>query len=408
VAVPTQDAVWITGVGTANPLGTTYEATAENLLAGRSGVRPIEGFQLPDHLSQIAGLVGPVPVPSSCGADEFRRQGRIEQLLLWCCTQALQSAGLWDQRSELRVGVALGLGAGLLPLWEENRYQGGGRVYDPTQDQSSFVELVQTAFGLTGPSAIFAAACASGNYALAQARRWLQMGWADVCLAGAGDMAVTPISMSCFGNMRALSRRNHQPAAASRPFDRDRDGFVMGEGGGVFVLERADAAQRRGVRTFAEVAGFGASSNAYHMVIPSPDPEPTVAAMRQALADAAVAPEEIDYINAHATSTAVGDVAEAKAIQMVLGAAAATVPVSSVKSMTGHLLSGASAMNVLGCLAAMERQAAPPTINLDNPDPECALCHVAGSAQEHPVRVAVANSLGFGGSNTCLVLRKVA
>jgi 3-oxoacyl-[acyl-carrier-protein] synthase II len=403
-----EDVVWITGVGTANPLGPTYEATAEALLAGTSGVQKVAGFTLPDHLSQIAGLTGPIPVPEPWDEPAFRRLERLEQLLLWCSAQALRASGLWERRAETRVGLALGLGAGLLTIWEEDRYRGGRRVHEPDQDRGSFAETVQRHLSLAGPAAICAAACASGNYALALARRWIRMGWVDVCLAGAGDMAVTPVSMACFGNMRALSRRNEEPAAASRPFDQGRDGFVMGEGGAVFVLESAAAARRRGAAAQAEVAGCGASSNAYHMVIPSTDPGPAVAAMREALEDAQVAPDEIDYINAHATSTPAGDTAEAKVLQAVLGPATPRVPVSSTKGMTGHLLSGAAAMNALACLVALERQCLPPTINLDEPDPECELCHVANRAQERPVRVAVSNSLGFGGANTCLVLRRAA
>jgi 3-oxoacyl-[acyl-carrier-protein] synthase II len=243
---------------------------------------------------------------------------------------------------------------------------------------------------------------------LAQGRQWIRMGWVDVCLAGAGDMFVTPMAMSCFGNLRALSMRNNDPAGASRPFDRERDGFVMGEGGVVFVLESAGHARRRGARPLADVAGFGASSDAFHMVIPSPDPAPAVAALRRALADAQVNPEDIDYINAHATSTPVGDPSECKVLTQVLGDGVRKVPVSSTKSMTGHLLSGAAAMNVLACLVALQEQALPPTINLHDPDPECDLCHVPLQAQPRPVRVAVSNSLGFGGSNTSLVLRKAA
>ena len=193
----------------------------------------------------------------------------------------------------------------------------------------------------------------------------------------------------------------------SRPFDLERDGFVMGEGGTVFVLERAEAARRRSARVYAEVAGCGASSDAYHMVIPSPHPEPATAAMRQALADARVNPGEVDYVNAHATSTPVGDVAEANVLKGVFGDALPRVPVSSTKSMTGHLLTAAAAAEALACVVAMERAAVPPTINLDDPDPECDLCHVANEAQPGDVRVAVSNSFGFGGSNTCLVLKSV-
>ncbi len=267
------------------------------------------------------------------------------------------------------------------------------------------VHVAQRRLGLSGPTVSISAACASGNYSLALARRWLELGWVDVCLAGGCDMGVTPLSMAGFGNLRALSRRNDDPTVASRPFDRDRDGFVIGEGGAVFVLESARMARQRNARVYAEVAGCGASSDAHHMVIPSPDPEPAIAAMRQALADAQIAPDTVDYVNAHATSTPVGDAAEARVLKTVFGPAVAKVPVSSTKSMTGHLLTAAAAVEALACLVAIERQALPPTINLQNPDPECDLCHVANQARPHPVRIAVSNSFGFGGSNTCVVFR---
>jgi 3-oxoacyl-[acyl-carrier-protein] synthase II len=215
------------------------------------------------------------------------------------------------------------------------------------------------------------------------------------------------MALAGFGNLRALSRRNAEPQLASRPFDRGRDGFVMGEGGAVFVLESAAAARRRGARAYAQVAGCGASSDAHNMVIPSSDPEPAIAAMRQALADAQVEAGQIDYINAHATSTPVGDVAEARVLQAVLGDSLRRVAVSSTKSMTGHLLTAAAAVEALACLIAMHRRAIPPTINLDDPDPECDLCHVPNEARPAEVRVAVSNSFGFGGSNTCLVLQAV-
>jgi 3-oxoacyl-[acyl-carrier-protein] synthase II len=220
-------------------------------------------------------------------------------------------------------------------------------------------------------------------------------------------MAVTPMSLAGFGNLRALSRRNGDPAAASRPFDKGRDGFVMGEGGALFVLEPAATARKRSARVYGRVAGCGASSDAHNMVIPSPDPAPAMAAMCQALTDAGAAPEEVDYVNAHATSTPVGDVAEANVLRGVFGDALPRVPVSSTKSMTGHLLTAAAAVEALACVVAMERGAVPPTINLDDPDPDCPLCHVPNEARPHPVRVAVSNSFGFGGSNTCLVLEKV-
>ncbi|HXG13494.1 MAG TPA: beta-ketoacyl-[acyl-carrier-protein] synthase family protein [Gemmataceae bacterium] len=403
-----RDAVWITGVGTATPLGNSYAAVADGLLAGRSGVRRLTRIDVSAYPCQIAGQVDVIPVPPSWDAAEFARLSRFDQLLLWCSVQALRDAGWWDRRSEVRVGMVLGLGAEWLLFWEEDQLHGGNRVYRPELDRQSLVQRVHARLGLAGPASTVAAACASGNYALAQARRWVERGWVDICLAGACDLAVTPMSLAGFGNLRALSRRNDDPAGASRPFDRDRDGFVMGEGGAMFVLEPAAGARRRGARAYAEVAGFGASSDAFHMIIPSSDPGPAARALRAALADAAVNPDEVDYLNAHATSTPVGDRAEARVLQMVLGDAIRRVAVSSTKSMTGHLLSAAAAVEALACLAALDRQAVPPTINLDDPDPECDLCHVPHQARPQRVRVVVSNSFGFGGSNACLVLRQVA
>jgi 3-oxoacyl-[acyl-carrier-protein] synthase II len=400
-------AVWITGVGTATPLGHAYADVAGRLLAGHSGVGRVSGFDVADHPSQVAGQIGALPLPAGEDPVAFDALPPLERLVRWCCDAALRDAGWWDRRGEARVGLVLGTGAEQLLHWEHDHYRGGGQVREPQGDTETLVRRTARWLGVHGPALTVSAACASGNYALAQARQWLELGWVDVCLAGACDMAVTPMSLAGFGNLRALSRRNAQPRAASRPFDRGRDGFVMGEGGAMFVLETAAAARRRSARAYAEVAGFGAGSDAHNMVIPSPDPEPAVAAMRQALADAAVAPEDIDYLNAHATSTPVGDVAETRVLHAVLGDAVRRVPISSTKSMTGHLLTAAAAAEALACLVAMERGALPPTINLDDPDPECDLCHVANEARPARVKVAVSNSFGFGGSNTCLVLKAV-
>jgi 3-oxoacyl-[acyl-carrier-protein] synthase II len=399
--------VWITGVGVATPLGHSYEAVAENLLAGRSGVRGILGFDVSEHPSQIAGQMDQLPCPPGWDRERFAELPRLEQLILWCSSSALRDAGWWERREEIRLGLVLGVGAEWLICWEADTLGGGKRIYNPPEDAESLVDTARRKLHIRGPAVCVSAACASGNYALAQARRWLELGWVDVCLAGACDMAVTPMSIAGFGNLRALSRRNGEPQAASRPFDRGRDGFVMGEGGAVFVLERAPAARQRSARAYAEVAGCGASSDAFNMVIPSPDPEPAIAAMRQALADAETPAGDIGYINAHATSTPVGDAAEARVLDTVLGEAVRSVPVSSTKSMTGHLLTAAAAVEALACLVAMERDAIPPTINLDDPDPECNLCHVANVALPRKVRTAVSNSFGFGGSNTCLVLKAV-
>jgi 3-oxoacyl-[acyl-carrier-protein] synthase II len=397
--------IWITGVGAATPLGHSYRGIADNLLAGRSCVRAIAGFDASQHPSRIGSQVDKVPCPAGWEESTFSRLPRLERLSLWCCSAALRDAGWWDRRREVRLGMVLGIGAEWLVAWEADAFAGGRGVFQPDRDTESVVRKTCQALQLSGPAVSVSAACASGNYALAQARRWLELGWVDVCLAGACDMAVSPMSLAGFGNLRALSRRNDQPELASRPFDMERDGFVMGEGGAVFVLERAASARRRSAHVYAEVAGCGASSDAHNMVIPSPNPEPATAAMRQALADARIDPADVDYLNAHATSTPVGDVAEVRVLEAVFGPALPRVPVSSTKSMTGHLLTAAAAVEALACVIAMERRALPPTINLDAPDPECHLRHVPNQAEPHPVRIAVSNSFGFGGSNTCLVLK---
>ncbi len=401
------EAIWITGIGTATPLGHDFAAVADALLAGRSGVDVVRRYDVSQHPCQVAAPLDEVPCPPGWDAAAFRRRPAPEQLVLWCCVAALRDAGLWERRGGLRCGLVLGQGAEWLRLWEDDWLRGGRRIYEPERDTESQACRARRELGLTGPALTLSAACASGNHALFQARRWLRLGLADVCVAGACDMSVTPTSLAAFGNLRALTRRNDAPQAASRPFDRDRDGFVMGEGGAMFALEPAGAARRRGARAYGEVAGCGASSDAHHLVIPSPDPQPAAAAMRQALADADVDAGAIDYVNAHGTGTPVGDVTETQVLRHVLGDAVGSVPVSSTKSMTGHLLTAAAAVEALACLAAFNRGAVPPTINLDNPDPACDLCHVQHQARAQSVRVAMSNSFGFGGSNTCLVLRSV-
>jgi 3-oxoacyl-[acyl-carrier-protein] synthase II len=401
--------VWITGLGTANPLGASYQEVADNLLAGRSGIVAVADPALEEHSCRIAGRIGaPIPAPVGWDASSFAKLDTLHQLILWCTTQALVDAGCWEQRQDLRVGLALGLGAEWLRAWELDSHRGGNLVTAPQGNEQSLVRTVQQQLGLRGPATVVAAACASGNVALAQARHWISRGWVDLCLAGACDMWVTPMALASFGRLRVLSRRNEAPAAASRPFDRDRDGFVMGEGGAMFLLEAADRARKRSARAYAELAGHGATSDAFNLVIPSSDPGPAAQAVRDALADARIHPDEVDYINAHGTSTPVGDACEAKVLQGVFGSASARVPVSSTKSMTGHLLSAAASMEALACIVALDRQAVPPTINLDDPDPECALCHVPHQAREQPLRTVISNSFGFGGNNTCVVLRKVA
>ncbi len=397
--------VWITGVGALTSLGHTYTQIADGLLNGVSGVARITSFDVADHPSQIGAAVGAVPCPAGVDPVAFAALAKLDQASLWCCATALQDAGWWPRRQDLRIGLVLGTAAEWNVYWENDGLHGGDAIYRSQQHIEPLTQRTCRNLGLSGPAVSLSAACASGNYAIALARRWLELGWVDVCVAGACDLAITPMTLAGFGNLRALSRRNDDPEHASRPFDAERDGFVMGEGGALFVLERAEQARRRSARVYAEVAGCGASSDAYHMVIPSPHPEPAIAAMRQALADARLDPDDVDYINAHATSTPVGDQAEARVLQTVFGSHIAKLPVSSTKSMTGHLLTAAAAVEALACIISMDRGAVPPTINLEKPDPECKVRHVPNQAETHSVRVTASNSFGFGGSNTCLILK---
>jgi 3-oxoacyl-[acyl-carrier-protein] synthase II len=399
--------VAITGVGAATPLGSDFATFSANLLAGKSAAIAVTDIRAGVEVSLPFCMTPDPPVAANWAESDFRALPRSEQFVLWCATNALADAGYLNERSGLRIGLVLGSGGELLRRWEGDWYAGGREVFSGGTDSPTLAETAARQLKLNGPAMTIAAACASANYAIAQAKQWIELGLVDVCLAG-GVETVTPICRSAFNNLRALSRRADEPQKASRPFDSDRNGFVMGEGAAMLVLESTERARQRDQRVYAEVAGFGASSDAFHMIIPSSDPAPASIAIQAALDDAGIAPHEVDYVNAHATSTPVGDKGEAKALKMVFGQHTPHLPVSSTKSMTGHLLSAAAAIESLACLAAFEHQQIPPTINLDTPDPECDLCHVANKAMDRPVSIAISNSFGFGGSNTTLVLRKVA
>jgi 3-oxoacyl-[acyl-carrier-protein] synthase II len=413
IASPTvaaRPAVVITGIGAVTPLGNGFDAVADGLLAGRSGVRAIAPGPFARESRQFAAVVENIPVPpagtAAVDAGAFADLSRYEQLCASCVAHALADAGLADEAPRLRIGLVLGLGAEHLKTWEFDYLDGGTQVRRPAA-ADTIVHRVAGMMRLHGPAVTVAAACASSGYALALGRNWVASGWVDACVVGGCDV-LSPTAVAAFYNLRALSRRSDDPAKASRPFDRGRDGFVMGEGGACFVLERLEAARQRGCRVLGELAGVGMSSDAAHMVTPCSDPTQAARAIARALADADVAPEQIDYVNAHAAGTPVGDAAEAAAIRLALGAAADHVPVSSTKSMSGHLISGAAAFELVACLAALQRQAVPPTLNLDDPDPACDLDHVRHTARARPVRVTASNSFGFGGANLCLVIRHAA
>jgi 3-oxoacyl-[acyl-carrier-protein] synthase II len=401
----TDEPIWITGVGLATPLGHDRKALDHHLLNGRSAVETVTSFSTRDYASRIAAQVSNVPTPPGHDGQALATLSRLELAARWCVDSALRDAGLWGRHRDVRVGLVMGIGAEWLELWEADAELGGGRILDPSQDAETTLERVHRSFGFTGPSLTLSAACASANSAIEIGRAWLRMGLADLCIAGGCEMSVTPIGLATFGNLRALSRRNDDPKRASRPFDRGRDGFVLGEGGAAFVLEGAGRARRRSATAYAEVAGCGASSDAHHHVIPSPDPAPAATAVLRALADARVNPDKVDHINAHATGTPVGDATEAVVLRRVFGPALDRIPVTSTKSMSGHLLTAAGAIEAAACMTAMTHRAIPPTINLDEPDVE--LCLVANQAREQEVKIALSNSFGFGGSNTCLVLRAV-
>jgi len=398
--------VWITGVGAATPLGFDFTSIRQRLLAGESAARVVVDQNADCAAESPICMVDQIPLPRGFSAASFRSLIPVEQATLFTSSAALADAGLSSSTDSIRVGLILGAGAEWLNYWVENTAKGGTSLFDGS-DPENLAARTSKSLGLRGPNSTVAAACASANFALALGRQWINRGLVDVCLAGGAEIA-TAAARAAFQNLRAMSRRTDEPQRASRPFDRDRDGFVMGEGAVMFVLEAADVAKRRGARAYGEIAGFGASSDAYHLVLPSSDPEPMCNAMRTALADAQVETHEIDYINAHAPGTPAGDRAEARALRQVLGDATATTPVSSTKSITGHLLSAAAAMEALASLVAIACQAIPPTINLDNPDPECDLNHVPHQARDASVDVVLSNSFGFGGNNTSLVLRRAA
>ncbi len=398
-----REPVVITGLAAVSPLGSTSELIFDRLFAGVSGVQEIEIDPRARTEARFAAPVAEIPLPPGIEADEFAALDRLEQLCLSPVAGALADSRIERGPGGPRIGLVLGLGAEHLKAWELDFLAGGTAVFEPRRDPT-IVHRLAARTGLTGPAVTAAAACASSGYALALARAWIDAGQVDACVAGGCDI-LSPTAIAAFYNLRALSRRADHPAKASRPFDRDRDGFVMGEGGGFFVLERRADAIARGARLRGELAGIGMSSDGVHMVTPSADPAQAARAIAAALADAGVSPAEVDYFNAHAAGTPVGDVAEAGAIRLACGEATDGIPVSSTKSMTGHLVSGAAAFEALACLGAIERQAVPPTVNLDEPDPACPLWHVPHVARPHRVAVAASNSFGFGGSNLCLVLR---
>jgi 3-oxoacyl-[acyl-carrier-protein] synthase II len=406
--------VVVTGLGAVTPLGADATSSWEAAVAGRSGVGPVTRFAPGAQPVRIAAQVRAPLDTSSIPPKELRRLDRFVLYAALAAGEALRDAGLALDAGapDDRFGVSIGSGIGGVETLLENHRQllAGERRLSPFFIPMTIANMaagfVAIRHGLRGPNLCTTTACSSGAHAIGEALRLIERGDADAMLAGGSEAVVNELVMAGFTALRALSTRNDEPERASRPFDTDRDGFVVGEGAALLVLEALDHARARGATPFAELVGYAAGADAGHVAAPDESGEGAARCMRAALADAGIAPAELGYVNAHATATPAGDVAEARAIRRVLGPAAESVPVSATKSMTGHLLGAAGAVEALFCVRALQTGWLPPTTNLDHPDPECALDHVAHKARHAPARVALSNSFGFGGTNATLVLRR--
>ncbi|HOD35677.1 MAG TPA: beta-ketoacyl-ACP synthase II [Syntrophales bacterium] len=406
--------VVITGLGTVNPLGNSVRDAWGALCAGRSGISPITKFDAADFQTRIAGELKHFDALQFVNKKERRRYDDFIIYALAGAEMALADAGLsiGDGTAE-RTGVIVGSGIGGLAtiekLKETLQRQGPGKL-SPFAVPSVLANLaaghVSIRFGAKGPINCTVTACAAGTNAIGEALWIIQRGHADAMIAGGTEAAICPLTIAGFNAMRALSVRNDLPEAASRPFDRDRDGFVIGEGCGILILEELGEALKRGARIYAEIAGFGLTSDAFHMAAPPPGHEGAARSMRLALQDAGMAPEEIDYINAHGTSTPLNDLYETQAIKAVFGPHSRNLLVSSTKSMTGHLLGGAGGVEAIVCAMAIQDGVIPPTINLDHPDAGCDLDYVPHRSRKREVRAALSNTFGFGGVNAVLLFRK--
>ena len=404
--------VVITGMGAITPVGNDVETFWANLKNGVSGIRLIESFDTSAYDCRIAGEVRDFdPKLFFKNPKDVRRTDRFAQLSLAAANMAMKDSGIDLEKTQRdRCGVIVSSGIGGLRTLEDQHTvlltKGPARNSPftiPMLISNMASGLISMEYGLEGPNLCIVTACATSNNAIGESWRIIKFGDADLFLAGGSEASVVHIGLAGFGAMKALSTRNDEPERASRPFDRDRDGFVMSEGAGVVVVEELEHAKARGAKIYCELSGYGLSADAYHMTAPPPDGGGAARAMQLALQHAGISPEEVDYINAHATSTGLGDISETHAIKKVFGDYAKKVPISSTKSMTGHLLGGAGAVEMAACALAIRDSVIPPTINLDNPDPQCDLDYTPMTAREKKVRVAVTNSFGFGGHNATLV-----
>lgn len=406
--------VVVTGLGVVSPLGLDLASNWEGLTSGRSGIGPITLFDPSRTRTAIAGEVPGFDPESYLEKREARRLDRYTQLFMAAAIEAMASSGIdleADESLRERMGAVAGAGIGGMESFEEGittlHERGPGRLNPLTITKiiaNMAAGYAAIHFGFVGPTNCTVTACAASANAIGDATEMIRRGAADVMLAGGAEAAVCEFVVGAFNQAKALSTRNDDPTGASRPFDIDRDGFVLSEGGAALILEERDHAIARGAEILAEVLGYGMSTDAYHVTLPKPGGTVQALAMRSALADAHLDPSDLGYVNAHGTSTAANDSTETAAIRLALGDAADTVPVSSTKSMTGHLLGGAGAIEAAACVMALREGVLPPTINLDHPDPECDLVHVPNEARPVPITTAMSNSFGFGGHNVALVL----
>jgi len=407
--------VVVTGLGIICPVGTGVPASWRNIIDGKSGISRISRFDPSPYTSQIAGEVKGFDATQYLSAKEVRRFDTFIHYGLAAGVEAIKDSGLDLARENLeQIGVCIGSGIGGLPLIEETHdavLAGGPRKISPFFVPGSIINMISgqlsIMYGLKGPNLAIVTACTTANHSIGEAGRLIEYGDADVMIAGGSESTISPLGVGGFCAARALSTRNDDPPAASRPWDRDRDGFVLGEGAGVVALEEYEHARARGARIYCELVGYGMSADAHHITAPCEDGEGPVRCMANALRNAGLNRDEVDYINAHGTSTPLGDLAETVAIKRCFGDHAKKLAVSSTKSMTGHLLGAAGGIEAVFSALALHEQVAPPTINLVNQDPECDLDFVPNAARRMPMRIALSNSFGFGGTNGSLVLRRI-
>jgi len=408
--------VVVTGLGAITPIGNDVSSYWEGLSTARNGVAGITLFDASRHACRFAAEVKDFDPSGWLEPKESKRWDRFCQFGVIAAKQAVAHAGLTiDESNQHRVGTAIGSGVGGLLMMETQAHvlkdRGPDRVSPfcvPMMIPNMATGLTAIALGAKGPSSAVATACAAGSNAIGDAYRLIQMGLADVMVAGGAESAITPLGVAGFASAKALSFRNDDPTTASRPFDAERNGFVIGEGAGVIVLESLEHARARGAQILAEVVGYGMTCDAHHITSPTPGGVGGAEAMRLALKDARLEPEAVDYVNAHGTSTQANDSNETSAIKSALGDRAYQIPVSSTKSMTGHLLGGSGGIEAVAAVLAIEHNLVPPTINYQNPDPACDLDVVPNQAREHTLNVVLSNSFGFGGHNVCLAFRRMA